>query len=167
MNKNERHLALKEIITSRQIGTQDELVRALKQAGFPVTQATLSRDLKELCIARVNGPEGARYSLSPESEERRLQPFLAVEIETITHNESLIVVKTLPGRAQGVAEILDSFHHPDILGTLAGDNTIFITPRSTRKIGKLLKDLREMASEDNTGEQSVGHHSASSVVGHR
>lgn len=148
MNKNERHLALKEIITSREIGTQDELVRALRQAGFRVTQATLSRDLKELRIARVNGPEGAQYSLSPESEEKRLQPYLAVEIETITHNESLIVVKTLPGRAQGVAEILDSFHHPDILGTLAGDNTIFVTPRSTRKIAKLLKDLHEMAGEE-------------------
>jgi transcriptional regulator of arginine metabolism len=148
MNKNERHLALKGVITTRQIGTQDELVRALKQAGFPVTQATLSRDLKELRIARVNGPEGAHYALSPESEEKRLQPYLAVEIETITRNESLIVVKTLPGRAQGVAEILDSFHHPDILGTLAGDNTIFITPRSTRKIGKLIKDLRDMAIEE-------------------
>ena len=148
MNKNERHLALKEIITARHIGTQDDLVRALKHAGFPVTQATLSRDLKELCIARVNGPKGAHYSLSPESEEKRLQPYLAVEIETITHNESLIVVKTLPGRAPGVAEILDSFHHPDILGTLAGDNTIFITPRSTRKIPKLLKDLHEMAGNE-------------------
>jgi len=148
MNKNERHLALKEVITARQIGTQDELVRALKQAGFPVTQATLSRDLKELRIARVNGPEGAHYALSPEAEERRLQPYLAVEIETITHNESLIVVKTLPGRAQGVAEILDSFHHPDILGTLAGDNTVFVTPRSTKKIPRLVKELREMAVEE-------------------
>ncbi len=148
MNKNERHLALKQVITSRPIGTQDELVRALKQAGFPVTQATLSRDLKELRIARVNGPEGAHYTLSPESEEQRLQPYLAVEIETITHNESMIVIKTLPGRAQGVAEILDSFHHPDILGTLAGDNTVLVTPRSTKRILKLVKTLREMTLED-------------------
>jgi transcriptional regulator of arginine metabolism len=148
MNKNERHLALKAIITSRQIGTQDELVRALKQAGFAVTQATLSRDLKELRIARVNGPDGAHYALSPEAEEQRLHPYLAVEIETITHNESTIVIRTLPGRAQGVAEILDSFHHPDILGTLAGDNTIFVTPKSTRRIGRLMKDIRGMTLEE-------------------
>ncbi len=148
MNKNERHLALKEIITVRQIGTQEDLVKALKQAGFPVTQATLSRDLKELRIARVNGPDGAHYTLSPESEEQRLQPYLAVEIETIQHNESMIVIKTLPGRAQGVAEILDSFHHPDILGTLAGDNTVLVTPRSVRKIGKLVRDIREMTVEE-------------------
>lgn len=148
MNKNERHLALKQVITSRPIGTQDELVRALKQAGFPVTQATLSRDMKELRIARVNGPEGAHYTLTPEAEEKRLQPYLAIEIESITFNESLIVVKTLPGRAQGVAEILDSFHHPDILGTLAGDNTVFVTPRSTKKIPKLVKELRGMAVEE-------------------
>lgn len=149
MNKNERHLALKEVITSRQIGTQDELVRALKQSGFAVTQATLSRDMKELRIARVNGPEGAHYALTPEAEEKRLQPYLAIEIETISFNESLIVVKTLPGRAQGVAEILDSFHHPDILGTLAGDNTVFVTPRSTKKISRLVRELREMAVEEN------------------
>ena len=148
MNKNERHLALKEVITSRQIGTQDELVRALKQAGFAITQATLSRDMKELRIARVNGPEGAYYTLTPEAEEKRLQPYLAIEIESISFNESLIVVKTLPGRAQGVAEILDSFHHPDILGTLAGDNTVFVTPRSTKKIPKLVKELRGMAVEE-------------------
>ncbi len=148
MNKNERHLALKQVITTRQIGTQDELVRALKQSGFAVTQATLSRDMKELRIARVNGPEGAHYALTPEAEEKRLQPYLAIEIESISSNESLIVVKTLPGRAQGVAEILDSFHHPDILGTLAGDNTVFVTPRSTKRIPKLVKELRGMAVEE-------------------
>ena len=143
MNKNQRQLAIKQIVTLRQLGTQESLCRALRQAGFPVTQATLSRDLKELSIARVNSPNGAHYVLSPEAEEKRLQSYIALEIEGIEHNESLIVVKTLPGRAQGVAEILDAMHHPDILGTIAGDNTIFITPRSTRRINRLLKDIRE------------------------
>jgi len=145
MTKNERHLALKEIITKRRVSTQEELVKLLKQSGCGVTQATLSRDLQELRIARVHSPEGAFYALSPEQEERRLQRYLALEIESIDHNESLIVIKTLPGRAQGVAELIDALHNPDILGTLAGDNTIFITPRSTRKIARVLKTLRILA----------------------
>jgi len=144
MKKHERHLTLKELITKRRISTQEELVRLLKQAGFSVTQATLSRDLQELRIARVHSPEGGYYSLNPEVEEQRLQSFLSVEIESIGHNESLIVIKTLPGRAQGVAEIIDAMHHRDILGTLAGDNTIFITPLSTKMIPGLLKSLRDL-----------------------
>lgn len=145
MNKNERHLTLKELITRRRVNTQEELGKLLKQSGFAVTQATLSRDLQELRIARVHAPEGAYYALSPEQEEQRLQSYLALEIETIDANESLVVIKTLPGRAQGVAELIDALHHPDILGTLAGDNTIFITPRSTRKIARLIKTLRNLA----------------------
>lgn len=145
MNKGERQLALKELVNKRRIGTQDELVRHLRQRGFDVTQATLSRDIRELRIARVNSPDGSYYVLSPEIEEHRLASFLALEIESIDHNESVIVVKTLPGRAQGVAELIDAMHHPDILGTIAGDNTIFITPRSTRRLARLLKSLRDRA----------------------
>ncbi len=144
MNKNERHLALKELITRRRISTQDELVRLLRQGGFSVTQATLSRDMQELRIARVHSPDGAYYALSPEQEEQRLQSYLALEIETIDHNESLIVIRTLPGRAQGVAELIDAMRHTDILGTLAGDNTIFITPRSRKKIPRIVRMLRDL-----------------------
>ena len=144
MNKNERHLTLKELITKQRISTQDELGKLLRQAGFAVTQATLSRDLKELRIARVHSPDGAFYTLSPEQEEQRLHSYLALEIESIEGNESVVVMKTLPGRAQGVAELIDAMHHPDILGTLAGDNTIFITPRSTKNIAKLVRMLRDL-----------------------
>lgn len=144
MNKNERQLTIKELITKRHIGTQDELVNLLRHAGLSVTQATLSRDLQELRIARVHSTEGAYYALSPEQEEQRLQSYIALEIESIDHNEALVVIKTLPGRAQGVAELIDAMHHPDVLGTLAGDNTIFVTPRSTKKIARVVKMLRDL-----------------------
>jgi len=147
MNKNARHLRIKEIIAHKSIATQDGLCRALKNAGFDITQATLSRDMKELGIARINTETGARYVLHPEIEERRLQSFIGYEIEEIDANESLIVVKTLPGRAQGVAEIIDGLHSPDILGTIAGDNTIFITPKSSRRIHHIVKILRGMMTE--------------------
>lgn len=138
MNKQRRHFAIKQIIAQQVISNQDELCQALEKAGFTVTQATLSRDMKELGIARVHSADRVRYVLNIESEERRLVPLIGYEIECIDSNETMIVIKTLPGRAQGVAEIIDSMHHPAILGTLAGDNTIFITPESVAKIGETL-----------------------------
>ncbi|MEK7669675.1 MAG: arginine repressor [Bacteroidota bacterium] len=142
MNKQGRHTAMKQIITHQAVGTQKGLRRALKNAGFDITQATLSRDLKDLGVARVNTPLGPKYVLHVESEERRLQSFVGLEIEQIDANESLVVVKTLPGRAQGVAEIIDSLHNPAILGTIAGDNTILVTPTSTKKIKDVMRFLQ-------------------------
>ena len=147
MDKRRRHFAIKQIITHQLISSQDELCQALEKAGFTVTQATLSRDMKDLGIARVNASGGVRYVLHIESEERRLAPLIGYEIESIDANESMIVIKTLPGRAQGVAEIIDSMRHPAVLGTLAGDNTIFVTPSSVSKIEEILKLLKDLTSE--------------------
>jgi transcriptional regulator of arginine metabolism len=146
MNKQRRHFAIKQIITQQMISNQDELCQALEKAGFTVTQATLSRDMKELGIARVHSADRVRYVLNIESEERRLVPLIGYEIERIDSNESMIVIKTLPGRAQGVAEIIDSMHHPAILGTLAGDNTIFITPASVTKIEETLELVKSFTT---------------------
>ena len=147
MDKLNRQIAIKQIISDRSIGSQDELCAALHKKGFEITQATLSRDLRDLGISRVNTPEGLRYVLNPLSEEKRLQSFIGYEIEQISANESLAVIKTLPGRAQGVAEIIDSMHHALVLGTIAGDNTIFVTPISTKKLDELVKVLRGLMVE--------------------
>jgi transcriptional regulator of arginine metabolism len=147
MNKINRQIAIKQIISEQQISSQEELCEALHKNGFEITQATLSRDLRELGIARANTPDGLRYLLNPMAEERRLQSYIGYEVEQISANESMVVIKTLPGRAQGVAEIIDSLHYPLILGTIAGDNTIFITPTSVMKLNELLKVLREMMVE--------------------
>ena len=147
MEKQNRHLAIKQIITTKSIRSQEELRKELGRAGWKVTQATLSRDLRDLGVARLAMPEGMRYALHPESEDRRMAAFLAYEIEWVEANESLIVMRTLPGRAQGVAEVLDSLHLPDVLATLAGDNTIFIMPRSVTKIPQLVKRLKSITSE--------------------
>jgi transcriptional regulator of arginine metabolism len=144
MDKQRRQFAIKQIIAQQVISNQDELCQALEKAGFRVTQATLSRDMKELGIARVHSIDRVRYVLDIESEERRLVPLVAYEIEHIDANESMIVIKTLPGRAQGVAEIIDSLHHPAILGTLAGDNTIFVTPSSVAKIDETLRLVKSL-----------------------
>jgi transcriptional regulator of arginine metabolism len=142
MEKQRRHLTIKQILASRTITTQSELASAMRKEGFKTTQATLSRDMKELGIAWVYTPSGAKYMLSPEQEEERLTTLIGFEIEQIEANESIVVIKTLPGRAQGVAEIIDHLRLPSVLGTLAGDNTVFILPRSIKKIKETISALR-------------------------
>ncbi len=144
MNKASRHFAIKQIVTSRVVASQEELRLQLESDGVEVTQATLSRDIKELGIARVNSPEGTRYVLRPENEEHRLRALLSYEVESIEHNESVIVIRTLPGRAQGVAELIDIFSDTDIIGTIAGDNTIFVAPASVKRIPEIVARIREL-----------------------
>jgi len=144
MEKQNRQLAIKQIISDHTITTQEELGTALKRQGHKITQATLSRDMKELGISWVYTPSGSKYMLHTEAEELRLKAIISYEVELITSNENMIVVKTLPGRAQGVAELIDGLRHPAILGTLAGDNTIFIAPRSTKKIPETIKLIKKL-----------------------
>ena len=108
MNKQRRQFLIKEIISDKVISSQDELVKELKKAGESVNQATLSRDMQEMGISRINTMQGARYQFSVEGEEKRIRTLISIEIQNIHSNESMVVVRTLPGRAQGVAEMIDS-----------------------------------------------------------
>jgi transcriptional regulator of arginine metabolism len=146
--KKKRQFLIKQIISHHSIASQEDLCKALRKAGFSATQATLSRDLKELGIARVNTPRGPKYELRPDVEEQRLQSLVGYEVVSVDANEAFVVIKTLPGRAQGVASIIDSLHHPHILGTLAGDNTIFVTPTSTRKTMEILRFLKDLMMKE-------------------
>jgi transcriptional regulator of arginine metabolism len=147
MEKQLRHLTIKQIIANSTINTQSELASAMRKEGFKTTQATLSRDMKELGIAWVYTPSGAKYMLNPEQEEERLTTLIGMEVENIEANETVVVVKTLPGRAQGVAEIIDHLRLPSVLGTLAGDNTVFILPRSIKKIKTTIQALRDVLAK--------------------
>ena len=144
MNKQGRQFAIRQIIATRVVANQDELRHLLEAEGFETTQATLSRDLKELGVGRAHTADGMRYVLDAGTEENRLATLISYEIEWIEANESMVIVRTLPGRASGVAEIIDGFRNPDILGTLAGDNTIFIAPRSVSRVGAIVDELRRI-----------------------
>lgn len=146
MKKLQRHLAIKQLLASRAVSTQEDLARYLRLARVKVTQATLSRDLKELGVARLSGSGGHRYELHSDLDDQRVRPLLGFEVEEIIANEQMIVIKTLPGRAQGVAEVIDSFKLPDVLGTIAGDNTIFVSPRSVRRLKSLLSKLKSLVA---------------------
>ena len=147
MDKHVRHYTIKEIINTLQIANQDELRLELKRRGFSVTQATLSRDLKELGIGRMTSDIGMRYVLQPVAEVQILRPLVGAEVLSIKSNESVIVVRTLPGCANVVGEFLDAQKHPDIIGTLAGDNTLLVIPQSQKKTKELLTFLKEKLIE--------------------
>ncbi|RAL26553.1 transcriptional regulator AhrC/ArgR [Thermoflavimicrobium daqui] len=132
--KAQRHIKIREIITSKDIETQDELVDELKQAGYNVTQATVSRDIKELHLVKVPTNHGTyKYSLPADRRFNPLQKLKRMLQESfvgLNHAENQIVIKTLPGNAHAVAALIDNLDWDEIIGTLAGDDAILVVCRS-------------------------------------
>jgi transcriptional regulator of arginine metabolism len=143
MTKQARLFAIKEIINSRPIGNQDLLRLELKKRKCAVTQATLSRDLAELGVSRVMSADGPRYVFQAGvSEAQVLKPIVRTQVTSIRSNENLIVIKTLPGCASTVGEFLDVHDHQDIIGTVAGDNTLLVIPSSQKKTSSVIQFLQ-------------------------
>lgn len=130
MNKGQRHIKIKEIITNNEIETQDELVEHLKKEGFHVTQATVSRDIKELHLIKVPMMDG-RYKYSLPQDQRfnpmqKLKRTLMDSFVSIDYTSNLIVMKTLPGNANAVGALIDNLDWEEVMGTICGDDTILI-----------------------------------------
>ncbi len=148
MTKQARHFAIKEIINSKPIANQDVLRLELKKRKCAVTQATLSRDLAELGVGRMTSADGPRYVLQTGGAEvQALKPVVGTQILSITSNENMIVVKTLPGCASIVGEFLDVQPHPEIIGTVAGDNTLLVIPASQKKTSHVVQFLKDKLIE--------------------
>lgn len=126
--KLRRQLCIIDIISQREISTQEELCAALNDLGFDITQATVSRDIKELKLIKVADNNGYHYALpdAPELKDshERMQRVIEDSVIALDYSENLIVIKTLPGSAHAVASLIDSAEWPDIIGTVAGDDTI-------------------------------------------
>ena len=136
-----RRTALQELISGGKASTQAELCELLAAHGHVSTQSTVSRDLKRLGAQRTVGPDGEPvYRLGAGGGPRA---FSMGMVTAIDHNEHLIVLRTPAGRAQLVGIELDDLDHPEILGTLAGDDTVLVVPRSVTRIRELVKLLRE------------------------
>ncbi|MEW5567576.1 transcriptional regulator AhrC/ArgR [Rossellomorea marisflavi] len=134
LNKGQRHIKIREIITNRDVETQDELVDSLKNAGFNVTQATVSRDIKELHLVKVPLMDGRyKYSLPADQRFNPLQKLKRtltdafVKIDAAGH---MLVMKTLPGNANAIGALIDNLDWEEILGTICGDDTCLIICRS-------------------------------------
>ena len=143
--KMRRHLKIRELITTRNIETQEELVEALHEAGFKATQATVSRDIKEMQLIKVPlGNGGYKYSM-PEVHNvnplEKLKRSLADHFVHIDNAENLIVMKCQPGTANAVGALIDQLKWNEILGTICGDDTILIICRSEKQGEEMIDRL--------------------------
>ena len=144
--KAKRHSKILEIINKRDIETQEELAEALKLANFDVTQATVSRDIKNLKLLKVQNSRGKYRYVEPNKElndiNDKLESILANAAISVENVDKFVVVKTLTGSAMAVAEAIDTLFDTDVAGTIAGDNTIFILVRSLDKAEELVEKVR-------------------------
>jgi transcriptional regulator of arginine metabolism len=149
-NKRERQALILELVQAGPISSQEELRRLLAGRGWEVTQATLSRDLRDLGLARVTTEEGVRYvvpeALADDSSPA-LDATLAQFLDSIDGVSELIVLHTLPGGAQPVAEAIDAEAWPEVLGTIGGENTILVVCRSTEARTQVMKRLKDVAGK--------------------
>lgn len=137
-----RRLALRQLLLSGQTGTQQELCDLLRSRGFEATQSTISRDLKALGAQRTQRGDGEfAYHLQTETSAA----FDADMVQAVLCNEAIILMRTSIGRAQAVGFDLDAMRHPDILGCLAGDDTVLVIPTSVHRVEALATLLRELS----------------------
>ncbi len=141
----QRRAIIRRLLQEGAVSSQDELQRRLAEQGVQVTQATLSRDLRDLGVVRAHGPEGPRYVLDQRARYMSaLREVVGMEIQDVRTNGQLVVLRTLPGRAEGVAGFLDALSSPDILGTIAGDDTVFIAPSAPERCAEIVAAIRAL-----------------------
>lgn len=133
--KKERHLLILELIEKYTVSTQEELLEKLLECGVEVTQATVSRDIKELRLVKQPALNGQyKYSQAGASDEKytKYYAIFAESITSVDYAQNICMIKCHPGTAQAVCAAIDAISLSDVLGTLAGDDTIFILCRTER-----------------------------------
>lgn len=147
--KAERHQAIADLIRSRAIASQEDLAERLAAGGFKVAQATVSRDLEELGALKVRRADGVRYAMpdsvpTPGLGGDRLAAIFREWVRSVEPAANLVVVKTQPGSAHLVAAALDQAGLPQIVGTVSGDDTLFVATRGVadgKSLGRTLEQL--------------------------
>jgi transcriptional regulator of arginine metabolism len=150
-NKQARQAAILDLVAEHVVGSQEDLRRLLLARGMDVTQATLSRDLRDLHLARVSEVGGARYVLPESLASDDGKPLLATLLPQLFSKVDgvgeLVVLHTVASGAQPIAEAIDLEEFPEVLGTIAGDDTILIVTRSAGARVQLTERLRALAGE--------------------
>ena len=148
MGKNARQRRIVEIISRHDIDTQEELVAWLAEDGFSVTQATVSRDIRDLGLVKVMSPDGKKYRYQlQQPKDTKSERFLSVfrnTVLSIKAAENLIVIKTETGSANAAAETVDRLSLDGVLGGIAGDNTIFAAVDTAANAAEIVKKLEEI-----------------------
>ena len=145
--KAERQRLIASVVTRKRVGTQQELVDALAAAGCRVTQATASRDIRELGLEKVHDEFGVRYVVP--GRERRIDPrdtlngLLAQFGRSAVAARNVVVVQSEIGSAPAIARALDRLRHPEVVGTLAGDDTCLVIARDERRARALARELSD------------------------
>lgn len=146
--KVSRHSKILEIINSVDIETQEELAEELRNCGFDITQATVSRDIKELKLIKVMSNNGKyKYSVISNNEGTLSNKLVSIFTQTVINIEQVgnfVVLKTISGSAAAAAEALDSLGFDSIAGTIAGDNTIFVLMRSEEKAQDIIVKMKKI-----------------------
>jgi len=147
-----RQNKLLEIIKENDIDTQEKLADMLNKAGFSATQATVSRDIKELGLIKVAGKNGRSCYAQPERpamrDSDRYSKILRETVLDIRAAENIIVIHTMSGCANAAAEVIDNISPKSVVGTLAGDNTIFIAVESKDSVDEVLKVFDQAVSSE-------------------
>ena len=139
--KNRRHEEILEIIAERPVATQELLIELLAQRGIKTTQATLSRDIQQLSLVKQRDANGVyRYALPAAAVAEK--SLFAEAVVSVDYAMNTIVLKCRAGMAQGTCAAIDSVNHEGVVGTIAGDDTIFILVRSESDAKKLSKKFR-------------------------
>jgi transcriptional regulator of arginine metabolism len=147
--KTERQRAILRLIAEEPIETQLQLANKLKSKGFKVTQATVSRDIKELGLIKIPGKNN-KYNYAAPPEHRvtnvlgRLERMFQDSVVSFEESENLILVKTLPGTAHAVASCLDNITWKEIIGTVAGDDTILVIIKPKEAVGEVMEKFRSL-----------------------
>lgn len=150
-NKNSRQKMIQKIIEKEEISTQFELAERLKKQGFNVTQATVSRDIKEIGLIKIP-IEGnlSKYSMpvniSVGNIAERMRRMFMDNAVSVNSAENIIIIKTLPGTAQGLAACLDQSSWPEIIGTIAGDDTILLIIKEKNLVEGLIQKFDSLLS---------------------
>jgi len=146
--KAKRQALIREIVEAQSIQTQEELAEALRVHGMVVTQATVSRDIREMHLLKVLAEDGSyRYATMEKGDtgvSDRLIRMLSDSVVEMDSANNLIVIRTLPGSAHVAAEAVDNLKWPEVLGTIAGDNTILVIVRANDEVEAVIKRFRSI-----------------------
>ena len=147
--KTKRHAKILEIIRTRPVDTQEELLRWLKESGFDVTQATVSRDIKELHLIKEPAGQGKyRYAVSAHRTKLnfadKLRTIFRESVLTVDNAQNIVVIKTLPGLANAAGSAVDGMDVPYLVGSLAGDDTALLIMRDTESAVDFTEEIKEM-----------------------
>lgn len=147
MKKYTRQSKILELISRKEIETQEELADGLKNMGIDVTQATISRDIKELRLVKIMAKSGKyKYATIGQSQEGitdRLNKIFENSVVSIDNAMNIIIIKTIPGAAQICASAIDYMGVDDIVGTLAGDDTVFVAARDLEVVNTVLEEFKK------------------------